>query len=707
MNNLEKKSNSKKILYNLNKNDIVMRNKNNIVMRNKNNRVIDNKNIDMYYLSKLSIFCKIYNVDNINDPKIEHRYFCFRYLNYIRNIELCDIKLNQSKEAVLIEFRIFPHIEFLIRNTINKLDDEWSHTVICGNLNYEFMLNLCNSISNNIKVIKLDYDNMTQSEYSNYLCTLNFWNLLYGEKILIYQEDTNIFKNNINDFLEWDYIGAPWPKIQNDTPNLVGNGGFSLRTKQCMIDVINKISLKDTKFNSSTIDFMKNVGLIFGPEDVYFSKNMHEFKIGKVADYNTAFNFSTESVYNPNSFGGHCFWYSDKNWKQRLYNLINQKNDYKSINTLLNNSKFVIIASPYYYTVGGGEKYISYIMKYYIQQNYSILFLNTSTIETFNKTKMFYFTKNEYSKIYLLNWSLLFDINFINQIKNKTDYFIYMFNFGVPQFEGLSKCNIFHCQFPFDYQNINNNFYSSWSSTKISYILNSYDKIIVISEFTLDCIQKYYINIQNNFQNQIFKKINIIYPPCIKNNNQNNNYEKTNNTFVMIGRIFKYNKEANNKFFNIAIEIFNKLNKYDYELIIIGSVKCINTYKKLYQSIINKNKIKIIANASDEQKELYLKKCKYFIQLTGIEDKYQFNNEHFGISLIESLNYNCIPICYAQGYPNYIIDTTNGYLINNKLELYNLLIHILNNNNNNNLVSIDISKYSDSEFFINLNKLLE
>ena len=30
MNNLEKKSNSKKILYNLNKNDIVMRNKNKI-----------------------------------------------------------------------------------------------------------------------------------------------------------------------------------------------------------------------------------------------------------------------------------------------------------------------------------------------------------------------------------------------------------------------------------------------------------------------------------------------------------------------------------------------------------------------------------------------------------------------------------------------------------------------------------------------------
>ena len=39
----------------------------------------------------------------------------------------------------------------------------------------------------------------------------DFWNLFASKKILIHQEDSIIFKNNINDFLKYDYIGAPWP----------------------------------------------------------------------------------------------------------------------------------------------------------------------------------------------------------------------------------------------------------------------------------------------------------------------------------------------------------------------------------------------------------------------------------------------------------------------------------------------------------------
>jgi hypothetical protein len=40
--------------------------------------------------------------------------------------------------------------------------------------------------------------------------------------------------------------------------------------------------------------------------------------LGNVSDWNTALKFSTEAVYNPNSFGGHCFWLSDNSWKNRI-----------------------------------------------------------------------------------------------------------------------------------------------------------------------------------------------------------------------------------------------------------------------------------------------------------------------------------------------------------------------------------------------------
>ena len=274
-------------------------------------------------------FCTIYNTTNDEiqrNDKIKFRFECFKYNYIIKHIELPDIAKNKSWEAVLIEYRIFPHTNFLIRNAILKLGVKWSYTVVCGNLNYEFMKNMCLKISKNIKVIKTNFDNLIPNDYNTFLSSIQFWNLLYGKKILIYQEDSFIFKNNIEDFIEYDYIGAPWPKNTNDTPNCVGNGGISLRTKEVMIDVINKISIKDTVVNKSTKIYMKNSNLTVCPEDVYFSLNMQQFKIGSVADFDTAFKFSSESINNPNSFAGHNFWLSDKNWLKRVKKNMNMYN---------------------------------------------------------------------------------------------------------------------------------------------------------------------------------------------------------------------------------------------------------------------------------------------------------------------------------------------------------------------------------------------
>ena len=69
------------------------------------------------------------------------------------------------KETVLIEFRNFPHIEFLLRNTINKLSSEWNHTVVCGTNNFQLVRKICNAIGKKlpcrIKIIKLNISNLT------------------------------------------------------------------------------------------------------------------------------------------------------------------------------------------------------------------------------------------------------------------------------------------------------------------------------------------------------------------------------------------------------------------------------------------------------------------------------------------------------------------------------------------------------------------
>lgn len=243
----------------------------------------------------------------------------------MRSIRTRSIPVLQKKllnEAVLIEYRRLPHLEFLIRNTILHLGSSWSHTIVCGLLNYDFMKTMCATISPEIKVIQTHYDNLNQSTYSTMLASLDFWNLFDGEKILIYQEDSCMFTSNMDDFLKWDYIGAPWPEFYNIAPISVGNGGFSLRTRQCMIDVINTISINDTKVtNSITQTYMKNAGITVCPEDVYFSKNMQHYQIGQVADVASALCFSTENVFGKESLGGHNFWLSDPNWETRVNNI--------------------------------------------------------------------------------------------------------------------------------------------------------------------------------------------------------------------------------------------------------------------------------------------------------------------------------------------------------------------------------------------------
>jgi hypothetical protein len=112
-----------------------------------------------------------------------------------------------------------------------------------------------------------------------------------------------------------------------------------------MIDVINKISIKNTQINETTKIYMKEQKLTICPEDVYFSLNMQKFNIGKVADFDTAFKFSTESLNNPNSFAGHNFWLSDKSWLKRIRKNLNLF-DYKSNNNL--NEVLFFLKKPSY-----------------------------------------------------------------------------------------------------------------------------------------------------------------------------------------------------------------------------------------------------------------------------------------------------------------------------------------------------------------------
>lgn len=285
-------------------------NLNNIIFYLKQNDKLPFYLTSNYFLN-LNEYSHLVNDIPINiifDTKKEFRYFCYNCIKFINKLKPdYNLELNLPFETVLIEFRILPHLEFLIKNTIFKLKNKWSHTIVCGNNNYDFIVNICKEF--NVKIIKLNINNLDIPNYNNLLTSLDFWNLFTGEKILLYQEDTFIFKSNIDEFIEWDYIGAPWPSHTTKYNLNVGNGGFSLRTKQVMIDIIN------------TTNNISN-----DSEDLYFSLNMKKYNMGKVPSFIDALKFSTEFFQNDNSFGGHCFFLYNYKWKNLLFNNLKNMN---------------------------------------------------------------------------------------------------------------------------------------------------------------------------------------------------------------------------------------------------------------------------------------------------------------------------------------------------------------------------------------------
>ena len=609
-----------------------------------------------WYWSKQNEFMVRYGVSasDLHNPKIEFRYFCFRFLSYMRLFPLPEISLNSTKEAVLVEYRSFPHVEFLIRNSIRFLGADWSYTIVCGTGNFEFMNSLAAAIHPNIRVIRTPHANLLPSSYSALLASEYFWKLLAGEKILIYQEDSVIFRSGIERFLNWDYIGAPWPPNQDDAPILVGNGGFSLRTKSVMLDIISKIAIDKTIPNSSTAGYMKSTNSTVLPEDVYFSKNMQTYRIGRVAPVSEAFQFSTETQYSSNSFGGHNFWLNDPSWKLRLFTSL---------------FTFAHVRTPYGLNIGGGEKYILDICNYFLKEKQCFIVLEVSEKKDIaHKTIKTLLGPDAVDNFCIIPFASGFPFS------RQPSYYVSMANSTYPDSIPNGLVNIYHCQFPFE-----TNFH------RAKY-LDCYDHVLLNSDFTK-------IHYQALLSEKQHDKITVLYPSCHTMTVFDS--KKEENSFVLCGRLFNFNPNAHNKNFDKVIEAFNRSANKTYTLHIIGA--CYSEDWLKYLKKMSKVNVIFHIDCSDKEKWDILKKTKFMINATGLgRDKQTaaFSYEHFGISMIEGLAHGCIPITVNGGYPEYYVSKSPSPLIFDSVDsLRNLL---------NDIGKTSANYHFDSQYYSNL-----
>lgn len=99
----------------------------------------------------------------------------------------------------------------------------------------------CNSISGSWPIEIKHIPKMDKNGYSHW-CIKELWKHVTTDFVLIVQHDGYIINPQSwsEEFLNYDYIGAPWPHYLTDNGNVgVGNGGFSIRSKRLCKEVAN------------------------------------------------------------------------------------------------------------------------------------------------------------------------------------------------------------------------------------------------------------------------------------------------------------------------------------------------------------------------------------------------------------------------------------------------------------------------------------
>ncbi len=119
--------------------------------------------------------------------------------------------------------------------------------------------------------------------YNRLLTSERLWKSLPADKVLIFQQDSALLREGIEEFLEWDYVGAPW-KFQEHG----GNGGLSLRDKNAMLKVIQNFTWDASQ----------------GNEDVWFCNKLKQLGLN-IAPREVCFRFSCEAIFQLGTLGYH------------------------------------------------------------------------------------------------------------------------------------------------------------------------------------------------------------------------------------------------------------------------------------------------------------------------------------------------------------------------------------------------------------------
>ena len=230
-------------------------------------------------------------VQNANSWAVFHEFIRDTY-PVVRQFNFSHIPAHSENFAVIIEPRRHCLLEYVLRNVMHFLGDGWGLQIFTCRDNEDYV----RQITDGWKTVHIDIlaeHIFDRAEFEKFRKSTDFWRRMRGERLLCFETDSILCRRGINEYMSFDYIGAPWNEKQFFNRNVrIGNGGLSFRRKSAMIDICTG-----------------SKPWVVQPEDSFFSINLQLRKDEFVLpDIETAMSFSVETLFHPNPLGLHKPW---------------------------------------------------------------------------------------------------------------------------------------------------------------------------------------------------------------------------------------------------------------------------------------------------------------------------------------------------------------------------------------------------------------
>ncbi len=284
------------------------------------------------------------------------------------------------------------------------------------------------------------------------------------------------------------------------------------------------------------------------------------------------------------------------------------------------------------------------------------------------------------------------------------EVFFLIGNEKIPEYRGIGKYNIYHCQFPFDRTR------GKVDNTTLK-LLTSYDVVWVNSDFTRKWYLRYtsawYDHLRqsgmswmkffnsavietrencNQWRARRWPQVEVLNPPVQVADLQKANEVSTVkqddcSLIVLVGRVFQGRQsKGHSAAIELLIHMRQEYPHCCFNLAVAGHI--MPGFKDYAEGLILSGKhhnVEFHFNVEKEDLYTLLKRARIQWHLTGgfNDESDPASFEHFGISIVEGMSMGVIPVVLNQGGPAEIVTESSGIVVGNMKGFINASVHLL------------------------------